>query len=220
VWSSGSNDLRGADIAANGTGGFARPAVSIASCGRRRGPLSANVRVFIEIAAFDGNMAERLAKGPAIARSFAEWMNDPSSGVRRVGGMLATADTVTKMPLDVGAVGESASDGGDIRRWDLAITPHLGDPRSSEVRMDLDLAPAQPLGTPEGSWSIPDHRRARTTVVLQDQAPVVIGLEPAVSGVEKGRGWTLLMTPYVVRRDDDLRRLFECRMANRARVQR
>jgi hypothetical protein len=178
------------------------------------------VRVFIEIAAFDGNMAERLGKGPAIARSFTEWMNDPSSGVRRVGGMLATADTATKMPFDIDAAGESRSDGGVIRRWDLSITPHLGDPRSSEVRMNLDLAPAPPLGTPEGSWSIPEHRRARTTVVLQDQTPVVIGLEPAVLGVEKGRGWTLLMTPYVVRRDDDLRRLFECRMANRARVQR
>jgi hypothetical protein len=182
------------------------------------GPLSANVRVFIEIAAFDGNMAERLAKGPSIARSFAEWMNDPSSGGRRVGGMLATADTVTKMPLDVGAPGESRSDGGATRRWDLAITPHLGDPRSSEVRMDLDLAPAPPLGTPEGSWSIHEHRRARTTVVVQDQTPMVIGLAPAVSGIEREHGWTLLITPYVVRRDDDLRRLFECKMVNRARV--
>jgi sirohydrochlorin ferrochelatase len=50
-----------------------------------------------------------------------------------------------------------------------------------------------------------------------DQKPIVIGLAPLVSGAEKERGWTLLVTPYLVRRDDDLRRLFECRMTNRSR---
>jgi hypothetical protein len=189
----------------------------LASPGDDAGPLSAKPRVFIEIASIEGNIADRLANADAtIARSFSEWLNDPNSGVRRVGGMLATADTVAKVPLDLGS-GRESEDGGLVHQWDLALTPHVGDPQASEVRIDVTIEPAAP-GTPDGSRSIPEHRPARTTLVMLDQTPTVIGLDPLLSGAEKGRGWTLLLTPYLVRRDDDLRRLFECRMANRSRT--
>jgi hypothetical protein len=98
------------------------------------------------------------------------------------------------------------------------VTPHLADARSTEVRLDLTLEPSPPLGTPKEAWQIPEHRGAHTTVVMQDQMPIVVGLDPAISRTAQGRGWTLLVTPYVVRRDEDLRRLFECRTANANRA--
>jgi hypothetical protein len=190
----------------------------LVSPGDDAGPFSANPRVFIEIASFEGNVADRLANaGATTARSFGEWMNN--SDALRAGGVLATADTVAKVPLDLGS-GRESKDGGIVHHWDLALTPHVGDPQASEVRMDVTIEPAALLAAPDGSWSIPEHRRARTTLVMLDQKPMVLGLDPLGSGPEKGRGWTLLLTPYLVRRDDDLRRLFECRMANRSRVAR
>ena len=190
----------------------------LAPPGDDAGPLSANPRVFIEIASIEGNIADRLANGSrTIARTFGEWLNDPNSGARGVGGVLATVDTVAKVPLDLGSGWES-KDGGIVHHWDLALTPHVGDHQTPEVRMDVAIEPATPLRNPDGSSSTPEHRRARTTLVMLDQKPMVIGLDPLVSGPEKGRGWTLLLTPYLVRRDDDLRRLFECRIANRSRV--
>ena len=177
-----------------------------------------NPKVFIEVAAVEGRMFEQLAKSPpAVAQTFSDWLNDPRFGARHLGGMLAANDVVTKMPW--GECGDvSGASCKDAELWNLAVTPHLADARSTEVRMELTLEPAPPLDTPKEAWQIPEHRGVRTTVVVQDQTPIVLRLNPAIARTAPGRGWLLLVTPYLIRRDEDLRRLFECRMANANRA--
>jgi hypothetical protein len=177
-----------------------------------------NAKVFIEIAAVERQMFEQLAKSrPAVARSFWDWLDDPRFGARRVGAMLAANEVVTKMPWD-DCRSVSGASCEDSERWDLTVTPHLTDARSTEVRMELTIVPKPPLGTPKEAWQIPEHPRAQTTIVVQDQTPIVLGLDPAISRTAQGRAWTLLVTPYIVRRDEDLRRLVECRTANANRA--
>ncbi|MET0595854.1 MAG: hypothetical protein ABW133_24355 [Polyangiaceae bacterium] len=176
-------------------------------------------RVFLEIAAVEGRSDGRTPlPGP---REFAEWLNDPGHGGRSVGGLLATNEVATRMPFDIESSGGDVN-GRPLSRWDLAVTPHVSDAPSAEVRIDLAVEAAHPAGaagaSPPSSPASP-ARGARTTLVIRDQQPAFIGLDPAISQAPKERPWMLLLTPYVVRSDEELRRLFECRMA-RASAQR
>jgi hypothetical protein len=72
------------------------------------------------------------------------------------------------------------------------------------LRLDIAFAPAPPLGTPKESWSVPEHRQVKTTVVLGNQQLVVLG-SPLLGSAKPS---VVVLTPYVVRDDADLRRLF------------
>ena len=82
------------------------------------------------------------------------------------------------------------------------------------LRLEVDLAPAPPLGTPPEAWSIPEHRRVHTTVVVGEQQPVVLGLPPGAGAAGPS---LMVVTPYFIREEADLRRLFQCKMRERQR---
>jgi hypothetical protein len=92
------------------------------------------------------------------------------------------------------------------------LTPHLEAAASGSLRLELDLAPAPPLGTPPEAWNIPEHRRVRTTVVVGEQQPVVLGLPRGAGAVGPS---LMVVTPYFIREEADLRRLFQCKMRER-----
>jgi hypothetical protein len=176
-------------------------------------------KVFVEFAAFDGDTTSRGAHtaAPFDIRQFEHGMNDPKSGARHAGGLLATSGVVSRMPWDVGKAGPGVADGGAASQWELAITPHVGSPAEA-LRIEIAIEPA--AAAPPQATALRADRGARTTLVVRDQQPIVLGLVPSVTGVGGERGATLLVTPYIVRREDDVRRLFECKMANRARFAR
>jgi hypothetical protein len=111
---------------------------------------------------------------------------------------------------EAGMLACDAPSGADSegRRWDLKVIAHLHSADRSPLRLEVDLTPAPPLGTAQESWSVPEHRRAHTTVVLAEQQSIVLGL-PTATGREP---LTLQVTPYFIREEGDLRRLFECFM--------
>jgi hypothetical protein len=175
-------------------------------------PLAAGVpaRVFVEIASVEGDLATLTASAPGAA-SFREVFADPSLAVR-VAHVMTTNEAQSVIAWDSSQThGGTPCDEG--QRWDLAITPHIQDQQGRVVRLDIAFVPAPPLGTPKESWSVPEHRQMKTTVVLGNQQLVVLSSPPAGNAKPP----LVVLTPYVVRDDTDLRRLFECKM-QRARL--
>jgi hypothetical protein len=172
-------------------------------------PLAAGVpaKVFVEIASIEGDLST-LAAGAKNAASFGEALGqaltDPRLAVR-VTWVVATNDAESVIAWDSPLTHANAPC-NDSQRWDLAITPHIQDQLGRSLRLDVAFAPAPPLGTPKESWSVPEHRQVKTTVVLGNQQLVVLG--SPLPGNPKPS--VVVLTPYVIRDDADQRRLFEC----------
>jgi hypothetical protein len=171
------------------------------------------VRVFVEVATVRGDLNEVLRGAPPVpsstAATFAELLRDPRLEMPRVGHFLVANDASQTIAWD----SEKPSATGrcdEANRWDLTLTAHADGERPASVRLEVSLAPAPPLGTPPESWQIPEHRRIHTTVVVKDQQTVVLG-GVAEPGAPSSSRSILLMTPYVVREQSDLKRLFECK---------
>jgi hypothetical protein len=162
-------------------------------------------RVFVEIAQLTGELG-----GPthSAAPPPASPFDDPRLEVNRVAHVLATNDVKSTLAWD--ALSKTMM--AESTRWDLSVTPHLEGTTPSAVRLELDLAPAPPLGTPPENWIIPEHRRVHTTVMIAEQQPVVLGLPRDVG---TGAPSVMVVTPYVIREQADLRRLFECKLRGR-----
>jgi hypothetical protein len=177
------------------------------------------VRVFVEVAAVRGDLAQVLrgAPGPtSTGNTFAELLRDPRLEMPRVGHFVVANDAPQTMAWD--SEKTSAAGGSAERdRWDLTLTAHADGERPARVRLEVSLAPAPPLGTPPESWQIPEHRRIHTTVVVADQQTVVLG-GVAEPGATSGSRSILLMTPYVLREQSDLKRLFECKQRQAAGI--
>jgi hypothetical protein len=178
-----------------------------ALCSMPERPLAAGVpaRVFVEIASVEGDLST-LTASAAGAASFREVFADPSLAVR-VAHVMTTNEAQSVVAWDSPlAPGGTPCD--DSQRWDLAITPHIQDQQGRVVRLDIAFVPAPPLGTPIESWSVPEHRQLKTTVVLENQQLVVLSSPP----MGNAKRPIVVLTPYVLRDDTDLRRLFECKM--------
>lgn len=195
---------------------LAQPCPSLAS--DDAGALMPAPKVFVEFAAFEGNMIDPSTSGPpgSAVRDFERGMNDPRSTARHAGSLLAASDVVSKIPWDIENTRSGAVDGGEASGWELAITPHLG-ATGEALRLEIAVEPAASVA-PDATARV--DRGPRTTLVIRDQQPAILRFDPAITGAGGSHGATLLVTPYIVRREDDLRRLFECKMANRARLQR
>lgn len=138
----------------------------------------------------------------------------------------------------LGALGGFSAPRGDVGTK-IRITPHIND--SNEVRLEIDEEISE-AGAAEGALGVvPINRRtAKTKVVVQDQQTVVIGglirnsvrrsttripilgdlpLIGALFRQEnrrvERRNLLLFMTPYVIRDQSDLRRIFERKMRER-----
>jgi general secretion pathway protein D len=138
----------------------------------------------------------------------------------------------------LGGLGGFAAPRGDVGTK-IRVTPHVND--SNEVRLDIDQEISE-AGAADGALGVvPINRRtAKTKVVVQDQQTVVIGglirnsvrrsntripilgdlpLIGALFRTEtrriERRNLLLFMTPYVIRDQSDLRRIFERKMRER-----
>ena len=178
-----------------------------ALCSMPERPLAAGepARVFVEIASVEGDLST-LTASAAGAASFREVFADPSLAVR-VAHVMTTNEAQSVVAWD-SPVAPGGTPCDDSQRWDLAITPHIQDQQGRVVRLDIAFVPAPPLGTPNESWSVPAHRQLRTTVVLENQQVVVLSSPP----MGNAKRPIVVLTPYVLRDDTDLRRLFECKM--------
>ena len=183
----------------------AHPPAIGAPCWMPERPLAAGVpaKVLVEIASVEGDLST-LAAGAKSSGTFGEALADPRNAVR-LAHVMTTNDAQSVIPWD-SPLKHTDTPCRDGQRWDLAITPHIQDQQGRSVRLDIAFTPAPPLGTPKESWSVPEHRQVKTTVVLGNQQLVVLG--SPLPGTAKPS--VVVLTPYVVRDDADLRRLFEC----------
>lgn len=148
---------------------------------------------------------------PAAPESgFSGLLRDPRVRITRILNVLASDGvprTVAWDDVQDGAETQCPS----VARWDLTVTPHIEGGQLSSVRLELDRAPAPPLGTRPENWYIPEHRRAHTTVALHDQQTIVMG--GFAESPSKERQAMLFVTPYIISDDADLRRLFQCKLS-------
>lgn len=138
----------------------------------------------------------------------------------------------------LGGLGGFSAPRGDVGTK-IRLVPHIND--SNEVRLEIDEEISE-AGAAEGALGVvPINRRtAKTKVVVQDQQTVVIGglirnsvrrnttripilgdlpligalFRQETRRVER-RNLLLFMTPYVIRDQSDLRRIFERKMRER-----
>lgn len=169
---------------------------------------SAAVRAFVEIAQLTGDIGGSLPSD-SLATPTAPF-DDPRLAVQRVGHVIVSNDEGSTLAWDTPAPTPLAT--SEPQRWDLQLVPHFEGADSSSLRIELDLAPAPPLGTPPERWSIPKHRRVHTTVVLGEQQSVVLALPRGAGAIGPS---LMVVTPYFIREEADLRRLFLCKMRAR-----
>jgi hypothetical protein len=164
-------------------------------------------RVFLEVAQVDGGLpAPSPSPGPA-PPSLSALLDDPRVDVPRVGGIMATIEAPATLPWDT----LSAAPGRPceaVERWDLTLTPRVAGP--GRVKLAIALEPARPPGTPPEAWQVPAHRAVKTEVEVQDQQTTVLGM-PRVGA--SSRPSVVVVTPYFLRDDDDLRQLMQCKAA-------
>lgn len=171
---------------------------------------SGSPRVFLEVAQLVGDVGDALptSSTPPPPSPF----DDPRLEVPRVAHVLATSDVASMLAWDTPDPPPTRT--SEPQRWDLRLTPHLETPASGPLRLELDLAPAPPLGTAPEEWSVPEHRRVHTTVVIGEQQPVVLALPRGAGAVGPS---LMVVTPYFIREEADLRRLFQCKMREQRR---
>jgi hypothetical protein len=174
-----------------------------------RAASAAPARVFLEVAQVMGDVGPLPAPSALAPRAP---FDDPRLEVPRVAHVIVTNDVASTLAWDT--PGPTPTLANEPQRWDLRLTAHLETPASDSLRLELDLAPAPPLGTPAETWSIPEHRRVRTTVVLAEQQPVVLGLPRGAGAVGPS---SMVVTPYFIREEADLQRLFQCKMREQRR---
>jgi hypothetical protein len=164
-------------------------------------------RVFVEIATLEA------LSGEPLALSRLNWREDPRLAVTRIAHVMTTSGVAATVPWDAeGGTAEGAACGG-VDRSDLSITTQLSANGAGPLRLDIRIEPAPPLGQPKETWHVPEHRITQTTVLLQDQQLVTMApvRQPNKNPI------IMIVMPYVVRDDGDMRRLFECKMQQRAR---
>ena len=99
--------------------------------------------------------------------------------------------------LDEGALGE------------LTVLPHLSDVAPGYVR--LDLAIRNTPGARHESEPQAQSAAVKTTLILKDQQTIVLKTETSAGTPSR----TLLVTPYIIRNDRDLKRLLQCKLKAR-----
>lgn len=175
-------------------------------------------RVFIEVAFVKGDF--QTVMGPhgtpgkepdSPTPDFSTALADPRLLVSRVGHVMATNGAPSKLAWDTPT--ESASAGcPPTDRRDLTLTARVNEDGSA-IALEVDLAPAPPLGTAESAWIVPEHRRSHTTAVVRDQQSIVLaGFDKQAPSHSAS---ILVVTPYLLRGPADLRALFECKLKRR-----
>ncbi|MFC1642399.1 hypothetical protein ACFL5O_06895 [Myxococcota bacterium] len=181
-------------------------------------------RVLVELAVVVADRAEHpaaplyplprnFARQPSGGRS--PWLDDPRIQIVQIANVELTNHAPATVALDIDHArgsGRHCVPCTTPERWDATLTAHLANAQASKLQLALELAPAPPLGTPKNAWYIPEHRRKRMTVALEDQQTVAAA---PVRQPNALRPWLAVLTPYIIRRNEDRRLLFECKARHR-----
>ena len=222
----------------NGTQNLLLPGVTIPAFGVVMNALTtsgaSNVLATPHIIATDNAAAEiNIGKNVALQQNSGSSLSNLSS----LAGSSSTATSA------LSGLGGLMGGGYTAQRQDVGtkikLTPHIND--SNQVRLELDEESSD-TGAPEGSLgAIPIIKRtAHTTVTVEDQQTVVIGglMRETTSKSEqkipllgdipvlgflfrqqkdekKKSNLLLILTPYIVREQADLRKIFERKMQER-----
>ncbi|RYZ04399.1 MAG: hypothetical protein EOO73_24310 [Myxococcales bacterium] len=168
-------------------------------------------RVLLEIARLTGQPDRPLPPLSSPGRSGP--FDDPSLVVQSLTHIIVENEVPSTLPWDAPQSAPIRAHADAPQRWDLRLTARAE--TAGALRLEVDLAPAPPLGTPAEAWSIPEHRRVHTTVVVGEQQPVVLGLPAGAGAPERS---LMVVMPYFIREEADLRRLFECKMRGHPRI--
>ena len=199
---------------------------------------ASNVLATPHIIATDNAIAEiNIGKNVAIQQN-------AGGGLSNLAGLAGqTGSTATSALGGLGMMGMMGGMGFSAPRQDVGIkikiTPHIND--SNQVRLELEEESSD-TGAPEGALgAVPIIKRtARTTITVEDQQTVVIGglMRETLSKSEQKipllgdipvlgflfrqttsskvkSNLLLILTPYIVREQADLRKIFERKMQER-----
>jgi hypothetical protein len=171
--------------------------------------------VYVELAAV------ATAKGnpmPLAGQRPAGFLNTSDLEVLRVGSVMAKVGASATTAWDEApTTANDASRTGCSKqsRFDLTLTLHSVDLQKRQLKLEITIVPAPPLGTPKDAWYVPEHRQMHTTVIVGDQQPLMLGGE-AVSHHDTPS--ILVATPYIISASEHLNELFQCRLIAMAKA--
>jgi general secretion pathway protein D len=166
-----------------------------------------------------------------------------ASAAGGLGGLAGLAGGAQGAAGLAGLAGLGGGLGGSLPRQDvgttLRITPHINDDGQIRMEIEQEITSEGDRDGPNGAISI-NRRTAKTQVVVRDQETVVIGGQVRERTIASRRGIPVLsdipligalfrrtstqqvrsnlllfLTPYVIRDQTDLRRIFERKMQER-----
>jgi hypothetical protein len=141
--------------------------------------------------------------------SFAAYLNDPRFTIPSVTNVLLSNDVPYQIPW--GLVRADSKPG--CPRTDLlniTLTAHMKPFQPDDLALELILSPPRQLALTESAMQLPIQCRTQTTVTMKDQQTIVLdGFTEARSGKEQS---ILIVTPYIIWNDADLRTLYECKV--------
>jgi type II secretory pathway component GspD/PulD (secretin) len=80
----------------------------------------------------------------------------------------------------------------------------------NDLNLELILSPPRQSALTESAMQLPNECRTQTTVTIKDQQTIILGgFTEARSGKEQS---ILIVTPYIIWNDADLRTLLECKV--------
>jgi hypothetical protein len=165
---------------------------------------------------------KRHIEAPFVGQRPAGFLNTSDLRVLRVGSVMAKVEIPVTTAWDDQAQRANAGTTTDAcakrDRFDLTLTLHSVDIPKRQLKLEVAIVPAPPLGTPKDAWYVPEHRQLHTTVIVGDQQPIMLGGE-AMS--QRDTPSILVATPYILSVPEHLNELFQCRMntATKAREQ-
>jgi hypothetical protein len=165
----------------------------------RASEASVSPRVFVEVAQVERPPDERAEESsePPMPEA-GKWLDDPRSTIVWSFHLIAANDAPASIGWDVVSVWVPSQVPPDNPRWRLSVTPHLQSTVPKRIRIDLLLEQATNIA------SAPESIRVNETVVIGDQQTVFLA-------VPKRQTSALVVTPYIVGNDDELRKLFFCK---------
>jgi len=180
---------------------------------------SAPLRVYVELATLEGDLATIQSSNPAGVqgasepRTFSQMLADPrwkTVSARQVIGSDGVRQT---FPWDLEPP-RVAAECPASERWNISMTPHVTGHSPAMVRVEVEILPALPEAAPRAP-RVHSECGAHTTVVVRDQQALILSGFPAPAAGKLGL--VTALTPYVIREDADLQRLLECK-SKRANV--
>lgn len=166
--------------------------------------------VYVELAAVATSKGNPM---PLVGQRPAGFLNTSDLQVLRIGSVMTkvggSATTAWDEPPTSSPDGANTGCGKQSR-FDLTLTLHSVDLNKRQLKLEITIVPAPPLGTPKDAWYVPEHRQMHSTAVVGDQQPIMLGGEAVT---HRDTPSILVATPYILLTPEHLNELFQCRLS-------